>query len=408
MKRVLQINTVYNTGSVGRIMAGLYDFAQKDGYDPYVAFSRSDVPDGINGYRIGNKIDFLEHVSKDIFFDKSGFGSEKETEKFIKWIDRIKPDIIHLHNIHGFYIQVEVLFDYIKKKNIPVIWTFHDCWPMTGHCASIEYIDCDKWQTGCEHCPQHLQSYPYSITDNSRENYKRKKAAFTYVENMTIVTPSKWLAGKVKLSYFSRYPIDIIPNGIDTDMFRALGNNGMSAVKDHRHIILGVANVWTDRKGLKYFEQLADIIDDSYVIYIVGVNSNQLRYFNKRYAGRIQGITHTESINDLVNLYNNALCYVNLTLEDNFPTTNLEALACGTPVITFRTGGSPESIDEGTCGYVVDKGRVDLVYEKIELILSKGKEWYSENCRNKALQYSKGKRFGEYIELYDRILENVE
>jgi putative colanic acid biosynthesis glycosyltransferase len=421
--RILQINTVYGTGSTGRIMAGLYSISADNGYEPYAAFARSEVPEGIKGYHIGSRSDFLCHVAKDILFDGSGFGSKWETQKFLKCVDEIKPDIIHLHNIHGFYLQIEELFDYIKKNNIPVIWTFHDCWPVTGHCAYFDYIGCDRWKTGCYRCPQHLQSYPYSISDNSRENYDRKRKAFTGVQNLTIVTPSKWLADIVKQSYLKKYPVRVIPNGIDTAVFRVISGKvegthnddgirsdnikGQKNVNAHISIgncymILGVANVWTKRKGIEYFEQIADMIDDSFIICLVGVNEHQKKMLERRHKGRIIGIQHTESQKELVKLYNRALCFVNPTLEDNFPTTNLESLACGTPVITFRTGGSPESIDE-TCGYVVDKGDIEQVYEKIGEIVKRGKEWYTERCRKRALEYSRDKRFNEYMQLYSKV-----
>ena len=402
--RILQINTVYGTGSTGRIMAGLYNMSADNGYEPYAAFARSEVPEGIKGYHIGSRHDFLCHATKDILFDGSGFGSKWETQKFLKWVDEIKPDIIHLHNIHGFYLQIEKLFDYIKKNNIPVIWTFHDCWPMTGHCAHFDYIGCDRWKTGCYRCPQHLQSYPYSISDNSRDNYDRKRKAFTGVQNLTIVTPSKWLADIVKQSYLKEYPVRVIPNGIDTDVFRIISeevSDQKSICTDawHHHMILGVANVWTRRKGTEYFEQLADMTNDSFIICLVGVSERQKKTLQRRHKGKIIGIQHTESQEELAELYNRALCFVNPTLEENFPTTNLEALACGTPVITFRTGGSPESIDE-TCGYVTDKGNTQQVYEKIAEIVKHGKEWYTKKCRKRALEYSRDKRFNEYMKLY--------
>ena len=218
------------------------------------------------------------------------------------------------------------------------------------------------------------------------------------------MTPSKWLADIVKQSYLKEYPVRVIPNGIDTDMFRIISGDASdqkSICTDagHHHMILGVANVWTKRKGTEYFEQLADMTNDSFIICLVGVSEHQKKTLERRHKGKIIGIPHTESQEELAGLYNRALCFVNPTLEENFPTTNLEALACGTPVITFRTGGSPESIDE-TCGYVTDKGDIKQVYEKIGEIVKHGKEWYTEKCRKRALEYSRDKRFNEYMKLY--------
>ena len=224
MTKILQINTVYQKGSVGRIMAELYTAAEKSGFESYVAFSRADVPKEIRGYRIGNTIDFTFHVLDGIIFGWGGFASAGETRKFLNWIDKVQPDLIHLHNIHGFYIQIELLFEYIKKKNIPVIWTLHDCWPITGHCAYFDYVGCNKWKKKCQRCPQHLQSYPYSFIDNSKKNYEQKKRAFTNVKNLTIVTPSQWLADIVKNSFLREYQVQTIPNGINLGQFRVLEN----------------------------------------------------------------------------------------------------------------------------------------------------------------------------------------
>ena len=386
-------------------MAGLYEISRRNGFDPYAAFSRSDVPDNINGYRIGSRLDFMCHVAGDIISDRSGLGSRNETVRFLKWVDQIRPDIIHLHNIHGFYINIELLFAYIKKNNIPVIWTLHDCWTMTGHCAYFDYIGCEKWESGCDHCPQHLESYPYSITDHSKRNYYRKKKAFTGVGNMTIVTPSRWLADIVKKSYLREYQVRVIPNGIDTDRFRVLDNETEST-QEKRYIILGVANVWTKRKGLQYFEQLAEVMDASYVIYLVGVSRRQQKMLQSRYEDRIITIQHTDSQEELVQLYNEALCYVNPTLEDNFPTTNLKSMACGTPVITFRTGGSPEALDS-SCGYVAEKGNINEIYNVIRTIANNGKDCYTDKCRIK-LQYSREARFCEYMELYRSVAAGQE
>ena len=409
MTKILQINTVYQKGSVGRIMAELYNAAEKSGYESYMAFSRDDVPKGIRGYRIGNTADLAVHVLDGVLFGRGGFASTGETRKFLNWIDEVQPDLIHLHNIHGFYLQVELLFDYIKKKNIPVIWTLHDCWPITGHCAYFDYVGCNKWKTKCQQCPQHLQSYPYSVIDNSKKNYEQKRKAFTNVKNLTIVTPSQWLADIVKKSFLQEYQVQTIPNGINLSQFRVLENINR---KENEKVVLGVANVWDRRKGLKYFLQLAEMLPGDYLIYLVGVNRKQEKMILQKKFQNIVPIMHTDSVEELVELYNRAVVYVNPTMEDNFPTTNLEAMACGTPVITFRTGGSPELIDESLpcaqqCGAVVEKGDINNLYNQIIRLSNISDSVMTDRCRRHAMSYSWQERFAQYMELYRHVCYNT-
>lgn len=408
--KILQINTVYGRGSVGRIMADLYNLSNDAGNQSYVAFSRTNVPDGIGkfGYRIANNIDLMTHVALNILLDKGGFGSKKATEEFLKWVDNICPDVIHLHNIHGFYMQIELLFDYIKEHDIKVIWTLHDCWPLTGHCAHFDYLHCNRWKDGCHNCPQHITSYPYSIVDNSKQNWRRKKKAYTGVKNLTIVTPSKWLEDIVKSSYLKDYPVKVIPNGIDLSVFNYSGNfNKVLTDKrlEGKKIVLGVANVWTKRKGYSYFFEIAQKLSDEYVVCLVGVNKFQKKECEKYNVVKncnckIVPIVHTDSIYELARLYVAACVFINPTLEDNFPTTNLEAMACGTPVITFRTGGSPEAIIDGETGYVVEQGNIDALCEYIKLVANSKQIDFRNNCINHAKSYDKDIILREYLKLY--------
>lgn len=395
--KIIQINTVYETGSTGKIAAALYDLARAEGHDAYAAYGRGHVSPDIKSYKISNPVDFSFHVLINFFCGKSGFGSKTVTKRFLKWLDSVHPDILHLHNLHGFYLHVGMFFDYIKSHNLPVIWTLHDCWPMTGQCAFFDQIACEKWKNGCCDCPIYRTQYPYSLfKDNSRENYTVKKEVFTNVKDMTIVTPSKWLAGIVSNSYLKDYPVKVIYNGIDLELFKPVPE---AASTDKRKIILGVANIWETRKGLEYFLKLADILDTrSYHIVLIGVSPKQQRHIHRNYAGSITALTKTSSQEALVQWYNRAYVYVNPTLEDNFPTTNLEALACGTPVITFDTGGSPEAITE-KCGIVVDKGNLEQLKDAI-LSLERRTDITSTACREQAMNFNKECAFREYLALY--------
>lgn len=398
--RILQLNTVSSKGSVGRIALDLYQVIEKHNSECKIAYGREDCPKGIDNIKVNSKLDFYKSVMRTFITGEHGFGLKGKTKELLKKIDEYNPDVIHIHNLHGFYINVEMLFEYIKEKDIPVVWTLHDCWSFTGHCAYFDYTDCDKWKKGCENCPQYKNAYPYGLfKDNSKENYLRKKKAFTGVKNLTVVTPCNWLKDLVKESYLKDYDVRVIYNGIDLNNFKPIPCNK----KNNKKIILGVANVWENRKGLKYFEELADILDEDKKIVLVGLTPKQIKSINPK----IEGITRTSSVEELARLYTCADVYVNATLEDNFPTTNIESLACGTPVVTFRTGGSVEAIDD-TCGIVVEKEDVYGLKNAIEQLCRDDidKKAVKEACIKRAEMFDKEKRFLEYFDLYKEVTTN--
>lgn len=398
--KILQVNTVIRSGSVGRITADLYETINASGNEARVAVGREPFPENMEGILIGNKGDFYQHVMKNFFQGESGFGSADVTRRFLAWIDKEKPDLIHLHNIHGFYIQVELLFEYIKKRNIPVVWTLHDCWSFTGHCAYYDYAACDKWKEGCNNCIHHAKVYPYALfKDNSIDAYKRKRTAFCGVKNLTIVTPSHWLKGQVEQSFLKEYPVRVIHNGIDLDVF-CPGNKQQTK---NKKIVLGVANIWEHRKGLSYFEKMANDLSDEYQIQLIGVSKKQKKELDKKYKGKIKAMMRTSGMEELAEAYRNADVFVNATLEDNFPTTNLEALACGTPVVTYATGGSGESVTEKT-GIVVQRANYQALLLAVVKACVDG-TFDGAECRKRAEEYDKNKRYEEYLELYREILE---
>lgn len=400
--KIVQVNTVCGTGSTGKIAAGLYHIASQKQHEPLIAYGRGTAPDDIHGFKIGSPLDFGCHVLVNFFLGKNGFASKQVTHRFLKWLDTVQPDLLHLHNLHGFYIHAGMLFDYIKSHNLPVVWTFHDCWPMTGQCAFFDQINCSKWKTACFSCPIYRSDYPYSLfKDNSRQNYILKKSTFTGVNNLTIVTPSNWLADIVKQSFLKEYPIVVIPNGIDLNIFKPYPAD---ASADRKKIILGVANVWDARKGLDYFLQLIERLDSSYQAVLIGVSKKQQKMLQKTYKSRVIALTRTADQAELAKWYSRAYAYVNPTLSDNFPTTNLEALACGTPVITFNTGGSPESINK-KCGLVVEKGNVNGLKDAV-LSLEGNTEITSSACRERAMEFDKNSRFEDYIKLYEKAGEH--
>lgn len=393
--KILQINTECNMASPGRIAKDLYKLLEEHGNECAIAYGRGDAPDDIKTIKIGNSLDIYSHLLKTRVLDKQGFGSYSATKKLIKDIKEYNPDIIHLHNLHGYYINIHVLFNYLKEANKPVIWTLHDCWAFTGHCAYFDYIRCNKWKEKCYEC-QLKGEYPSSkLFDHSALNYIKKRELFTSIKNMTIVTPSKWLADLVKQSFLGKYSVKVINNGIDLSIFKRINNNLREKynLKD-KFIILGVANVWNERKGIKYFYELSNKLDDSFKIILVGLNEKQL----KELPSNILGITRTKNIIELAEIYNIADVFVNPTLEDNFPTTNLEALACGTPVITFNTGGSVECINN-ECGIVVEKNDLKKLIKVI--IDLKYKNLDSKSCIKKGSVYNKKIKYSNYLTLYN-------
>lgn len=397
--KILQINTVCGNGSTGRIAVDLYKLNKQAGGEGAVLYGRRAAPLDVDTIKVSNDRDLFCHVMKNFFQGKSGFGSAAETKKAIQKIESYHPDLIHLHNIHGFYLNIELLFEYLKKAGKPIIWTLHDCWSFTGHCAYFDYVGCEKWKTGCSHCEQHGKAYPYSLfCDNSEWSYQKKKEIFTKVPNLTIVTPSFWLKKLVEQSFLKEYKVEVIPNGIDLNSFYPQ-DSGLRARfhLDGKYVILGVANIWEKRKGLDYFVQLSELLDQDEQIVLIGLSGKQKKQLPKS----ILGISRTESIEELAQWYTLADVYVNATLEENFPTTNLEALACGTPVVTFATGGSVESVHEG-CGAVVEKGNLEALYKAVKKL--RACPLSEEACTEQGKSYDKYVRFEKYMELYRKSL----
>jgi glycosyltransferase involved in cell wall biosynthesis len=396
--KVLQINSVCGIGSTGRIATDIHAILKEQGHESYIAYGRNNPMNCETAIRIGNKLDNYAHVAKTRILDEHGFGSKKATREFITKIKELDPDVIHLHNIHGYYINVEILFDYLKEANKPVVWTLHDCWAFTGHCANFDFVGCECWKIEGHHKCLQPGSYPASwLINNSKRNFEKKKRIFTEVKNLTIVTPSKWLAGLVKESFLSEYPVEVINNGIDLDVFQPTTNNFKRSYNiDEKFIILGVANIWNERKGLNYFKKLAKRLRNDEVIVLVGLTSRQIKYL----PSNIIGIIRTDSVKSLADIYSSADIFVNPTLEEVMGLTNVEALACGTPVITFDTGGSVECVDNNS-GYIVAKGGLNQLSKAIQKVKQRGKLYYSEYCIERAnVLYDKVDKFNEYIDRY--------
>lgn len=393
--KVVQINTVVN-GCTGRIANSLKNVLESQGHECIIAYGRGASP--VKGtYRISNFLDSNIHGALTRVFDSTGLHSKKVTYDFLNMLDEYQPDVVHIHNLHGYYINYELLFDYLKKKEIRIFWTLHDCWAFTGHCPYYTYVGCDKWKTECHDCQQKLHHPTSFLLDRSRKNYNDKKRAFLGVKQLTIITPSKWLKGEVEQSFLNGYETVHIPNGINLNDFHPTENKFRykNRLAD-KIMILGVANLWALTKGMEFFQRLYEILPhEKFQIVLVGLSKKQKSQLHQG----IIGIEKTENIEELVDIYSSADIFLNPTSEDNFPTTNVEALACGTPVITFETGGSSEAVD-ATCGIIVEKS-VDALAKACIKLGKKSKEM-TQCCVIRAEKFDENKCFGRYLELYEK------
>lgn len=367
--KFLFVNSVCGIRSTGRIVTDLAEARMAEGHECIIAYGREIVPEKYKSlsYRIGTDVRVNINGFKARLLDNEGFNARHETETFIEFANNYNPDVIWLHNLHGYYINIDLLFNWIKSRpHMQVKWTLHDCWAFTGHCTHFMLAKCEKWKTECSYCPQ-KSCYPASILkDNSEQNYNRKKAAFTGVKNMTLITPSRWLADLVKHSFLGDYPIEVQYNTIDLNVFKPTPSNFRETFGlTDKKIILGVASVWDERKGLTDFIRLSEMIDDRYAIVLVGVNKKQAKFLPRS----ITTILRTNNTRELAEIYTAADVFVNMTYEDNYPTVNLESQACGTPCLTYRTGGSVESVMPDC---VVEQGDLQAMLKKIEEITTKG------------------------------------
>ena len=398
--RVVLINAVCGTGSTGHIVADIWKTLKDQGHEVKVAYGVGEGHIVAPEDRIcfNNKVGYYAHNLLAKITDKTGEYSRHQTKKLIRRIEEFNPEVIHLHNLHGYYINYPILFDYLAKKNVPVIWTLHDCWAYTGHCTHFVVAGCRQWKVQCMSCPQ-LQCYPCCYTKgNVKENYLKKKKNFTGLENLVIVTPSQWMAGLVKESFLKEYPVKVIHNGIDLSKFyprtRTLFRKKYG-LKDET-LILGVASEWGERKGFNDFIRLAGELSDNQRLIMVGVNEKQTKELPKS----IITIKKTNSAEELAEIYSAADVFFNFTYEDNFPTVNLEAMACGTPVVTYRTGGSPESIAYQT-GSVVEQGDYRAALELIDSMMKLDRNVIRERTHKR---YEARDRYNEYLELYHSMI----
>ena len=392
--RILQINATCGAGSTGKICMSVSKILTDKGIENYIlySFGQSDYPLGIK-YQSDGYTKLQALLSR--IFGNYGFGARLSTKKLIKKIRELNPDIVHLHNLHSHNCNLEMLFKYFKKTDIKLYWTFHDCWAFTAYCPYFDSVGCDRWRDGCYDCPKRREFSWFF--DRSPELYRKKKALLAGLD-LTVVTPSRWLGELVGQSFLKDCKVKVINNGIDLDVFKPTESDFRQkyGIGDGQKILLGVSFEWEYRKGLDVFVELHRRLDpDKYCIVLVGTNDE----VDKQLPSGMISIHRTQNQRELAEIYTAADILVNPTREENYPTVNMEAIACATPVLTFRTGGSPEIIDE-SCGYAVDCGDVDAMEREIIRICN-DEPYTCEACLVRARAFNMNDRYKEYVELYE-------
>ncbi len=394
--RVVEINTVYGVGSTGKIVKQLQSCARERGHDVIVAH-RYGEQEKDRVVAVSSWLDCHVHNRLAVSTGLQGCFSTLRTHAFLRYLRHFSPDLLHLHNIHGSFINHRLLISFVKKHSIPVVWTLHDCWAFTGGCTHFEQYSCPKWKDGCFDCP-YIKGNKKTLFDVSSFVWKKKKKWFEKLDQAVLVCPSHWLKNLVGQSFLREHPCMVIHNGIDLAVFSPKESHFREQHRlKNKIIVLGVAFGWGARKGLDVFVELAKRLDEQYQIILVGTDDK----VDEHLPPNIISIHRTQNQQELAEIYSAADVFVNPTREENYPTVNMEALACGTPVVTFRTGGSPEMLDD-TCGSVVPCDDVDALEKEI-IRVCKEKPYSKEQCVRKAQEFDQSKRFKEYVELYEKI-----
>ncbi len=422
--RIAQINVVSSL-STGRIAVSLCRLAMENGHRALICHSRDHAPSDVPSYRIGGKLDTYVHLGLSRLTDRAGFFSRHATKKLITQLERYQPDLIHLHNLHGYYLNLPLLFDYLRKKDIPVVWTLHDCWAFTGHCAYYTMavdapplqmpkrrrarqptIGCERWTDGCGQCVLR-RAYPASwLADQSARNWRDKRKLFSGLRHMVLVTPSEWLRDEVKRSFLKDYPVYVLPNGLDLENFRPCSDElFMRDVAKYyglekaggRRLVLSVAAVWDERKGLDDLIGLSRALGKEYCVAAVGLDEYQIASLP---ADTVLGVKRTGNVNDLCALYTAADVYVSASHEETMGMTLLEALACGTQVICYDATAMPEIVTEEV-GEVVALGDISAMADAVRRLCDAPKT--AERCRARAMDFDATRRYAAYLRLYENM-----
>lgn len=402
MPKLLIINVALNWGSTGRISEQVGSLARQDGWDVMIAHgARYQNPTEFDHYQVSSPLEEKVHWVISQFWDGQGRGSWFATKLFLKQIESFKPNVVHMHVIHGYYINYRLLMNYFKVKNIPVVWTLHDCWAFTGHCAYFTTAQCEKWKTLCQKCPI-KHDFPNTYIDRSESNYLRKKAIYGDMDNLVLAPVSQWLGDLVKESFLKEHEIEVVYNGIDVNVFKPSKSDFKKIHNiEGKYLLLGVAQGFDERKGLKDFFLLSEMLPDDYLIVLLGAMEQEIAVAPKK----VIALPKTESLQELVRAYSAADVLLSLSYEETFGLTPVEAMACGTPAIVYNNTAQPEHITPDT-GFVVENGDLNTLVEKIIMICENGKEKYANACRRRAVEvYDKDMCYQKYIDLFKRLIK---
>lgn len=399
--KIFELNTFCGTGSTGRIALDIAQFASAQGAEAMIGFGAGDISPEAETYalRIGSPVSRKWHGALRKLLDAEGYGSVLATKRLIDFLTVYRPDVIHLHNLHGCYLNHSLLFRYLKRAGVPVLWTLHDCWPFTGHCAYFDYVGCEKWRTRCHHCPQQA-AYPACIgLDGSRRNFQHRRKLFNEIPNLTLVTPCRWLKDTVAASFLHEISCRVVYNGVNRDVFKPTPSDKRQTFSiQQRYLVLAVASEWEERKGLRYLLEAAERLGSEYRVAVLGLTEEQ----RLALPAPVLGLPKTTSVTELAAWYCAADCLANPTMEDNMPMVNLEALACGTPVVVFATGGCPEAVDD-SCGAVVPKGDAMALADAIQKIAPQ-KTALQTACLQRAKAFDSQRSTAAYWSLYQEVL----
>ncbi len=391
--KLVQINATCGVGSTGKICTAVSELLDKKGVENYTFYVSGSTSDP-HGRKYMAPLEIKLQALSSRILGNYGFNTYFSTKKLVKELEMISPDIVHLHNLHGHNINLNLLFSYFQAHpEIKLFWTFHDCWAFTGYCPHFTMAKCENWRTGCGSCPQ-KREYTWFF-DRSKTLYHKKKALFTGLD-LTVITPSRWLGELVKQSFFKDCPVKVIPNGIDLEIFKPTAGNFRERMGiTEKYMVLAVAFGWDAKKGLDAVLRLSELLDENYRIVMVGTNDS----VDKQLPKNIISVHRTQNQRELAELYTAADVFINTTREENFPTVNMEAVACGTPVVTFDTGGSKEMLD-ATCGRAVPCEDIEAMKKQIVEICEKG-ILNREDCLLKAKTYAKDISFDNYMKEYN-------
>lgn len=397
--KVLQINAVYGFMSTGLIIKDIGETIRRNGGESFFAYRESNCPLE-NGYKVGNALDWKWHAVHARIFGKLGYASVGATKKFLKWVDTIQPDVVHLHGLNSKFIHFNLLCEYLAKKNIPTVITMHDCWYFTGKCTHYITVKCERWQDSCGHCPLNKKETPSLFFDVTDKVLKDKTAHLLAIKNLTLVGCSQWIAGEAKKSKLQSANVQVVYNGVDTQIFKPHESNFREKYGlNGKFVIMGMADKWYFPQNREIVEKLISAQDENTKIVIVGCKEESKKFFET--FEKVLPIGYVTDRKELADIYAAADVFVNLTRADTLPTVNMESICCGIPVITFDCCGSPELVDEG-CGYVVAEGDFDGLMEKLEWVKEKPLTF---DVAAQQKKFDKNECYKKYLEIYKSISE---